>query len=155
MEQAELEGTLARPLVSAGANIRGAGPLQDRAGGDPFKLMPAVDPPLESCRLNVARRGHRVAHPTRELDAGGSAIRIHLGVDMRRRVAAHRLAVEVAQMSQVHEIVDHQHVVGVDAHRGMKKAIVALVRRLAVIMHRIWVDGSEFRWTREQAAAAA
>ncbi len=34
-------------------------------------------------------------------------------------------------------------------HRGTKKAIVALARRLAVIMHRIWVDGSEFRWTRE------
>ena len=29
-----------------------------------------------------------------------------------------------------------------------------LARRLAVIMHRIWVDGTEFRWTREQAAAA-
>lgn len=39
--------------------------------------------------------------------------------------------------------------------RGMKKAIVALARRLAVIMHRIWVDGTEFRWTREEAAAAA
>ena len=39
--------------------------------------------------------------------------------------------------------------------RGMKKAIVALARRLAVIMHRIWVDGTEFRWTREQATAAA
>jgi transposase len=39
--------------------------------------------------------------------------------------------------------------------RGLKKAIVALARRLAVIMHRIWVDGTEFRWTREQAAAAA
>jgi len=38
-------------------------------------------------------------------------------------------------------------------HRGMKKAIVALARRLAVIMHRIWVDGTEFRWTREVAAA--
>jgi transposase len=38
-------------------------------------------------------------------------------------------------------------------HRGMKKAIVALARRLAVIMHRIWVDGTEFRWTREGAAA--
>jgi transposase len=39
--------------------------------------------------------------------------------------------------------------------RGMKKAIVALARRLAVIMHRIWVDGTEFRWTREQVPAAA
>jgi len=38
--------------------------------------------------------------------------------------------------------------------RGMKKAIVALARRLAVIMHRIWVDGTEFRWTRQEAAAA-
>ena len=37
-------------------------------------------------------------------------------------------------------------------HRGMKKAIVALARRLAVIMHRIWVDGTEFRWTRVAAA---
>ena len=33
--------------------------------------------------------------------------------------------------------------------RGMKKAIVALARRLAVIMHRMWVDGTEFRWTRK------
>ena len=38
-------------------------------------------------------------------------------------------------------------------HRGMKKAIVALARRLAVIMHRMWVDGADFRWTRELAAA--
>jgi transposase len=37
--------------------------------------------------------------------------------------------------------------------RGMKKAVVALARRLAVIMHRIWVDGTEFRWTREAVAA--
>ncbi|MGA8949248.1 MAG: hypothetical protein WB806_00565, partial [Xanthobacteraceae bacterium] len=32
--------------------------------------------------------------------------------------------------------------------------IVALARRMAVIMHRIWVDGTEFRWTREQAASS-
>ena len=38
-------------------------------------------------------------------------------------------------------------------HRGMNKAIVALARRLAVIMHRMWVDGTEFRWTREVAVA--
>ena len=38
-------------------------------------------------------------------------------------------------------------------NRGKKKAIVALARRLAVIMHRIWVDGTEFRWTREPVVA--
>jgi transposase len=33
-------------------------------------------------------------------------------------------------------------------HRKLlqSKAIVALARRLAVIMHRIWIDGTEFRW---------
>ena len=36
---------------------------------------------------------------------------------------------------------------------GLQKAIVALARRLAVIMHRIWSDGTEFRWTREKALA--
>jgi transposase len=39
-------------------------------------------------------------------------------------------------------------------HRGMKRAIVAVARRLAVIMHRMWVDGTEFRWGRQEAAAA-
>ena len=33
--------------------------------------------------------------------------------------------------------------------RGLRKAIVALARRLAVIMHRMWSDGTEFRWTRD------
>ena len=37
--------------------------------------------------------------------------------------------------------------------RGMKKAIVALARRLAVIMHRIWLDGTEFRWSKDAVAA--
>ena len=37
--------------------------------------------------------------------------------------------------------------------RGMKKAIVALARRLAVVLHRIWVDGTEFRWTLDVATA--
>ncbi|MEJ2116789.1 MAG: IS110 family transposase [Alphaproteobacteria bacterium] len=38
-------------------------------------------------------------------------------------------------------------------NRGMKKAIVALARRMAVIMHRIWTDGTEFHWKRETAPA--
>ena len=37
--------------------------------------------------------------------------------------------------------------------RGGGKAVVALARRLAVIMHRMWRDGTEFRWTREVQAA--
>src|SRR5215203_365235 len=37
--------------------------------------------------------------------------------------------------------------------RGMKRAKVALARKLAVILHRIWVDGTTFRWGREAVAA--
>jgi hypothetical protein len=38
-------------------------------------------------------------------------------------------------------------------HRGMKRAIVAVARRLAVIMHRMWMDGTEFRWSSKEVAA--
>lgn len=39
--------------------------------------------------------------------------------------------------------------------RGVRKAIVALARRLAVIMHRIWSDGTQFRWTRQELVVVA
>jgi transposase len=29
-------------------------------------------------------------------------------------------------------------------HRGMKRAVVAVARRMAVVMHRMWVDGTDF-----------
>jgi transposase len=38
--------------------------------------------------------------------------------------------------------------------RGLKRAKVALARKLAVVLHRLWVDGTEFRWGREAAASA-
>jgi transposase len=37
--------------------------------------------------------------------------------------------------------------------RGMRRAKVALARKLAVILHRMWIDGTTFRWGREGAAA--
>jgi transposase len=37
---------------------------------------------------------------------------------------------------------------------GFKKAKVAVARKLAVILHRIWRDGTEFRWGREAPLAA-
>jgi hypothetical protein len=35
---------------------------------------------------------------------------------------------------------------------GRKKATIAVARRLAVILHRMWCDGSDFRWSKEIAA---
>lgn len=43
---------------------------------------------------------------------------------------------------------------GVAKRRGTKKARVALARKLGVILHRMWVDGTSFRWTSEGAAMA-
>jgi len=37
---------------------------------------------------------------------------------------------------------------------GGRKAVVALARRLAVIMHRMWSDGTEFRWAKAGPATA-
>jgi transposase len=39
--------------------------------------------------------------------------------------------------------------------RGMRRAIVAVARRLAVVLHRMWVDGSEFRWRKDSTAVPA
>jgi len=36
---------------------------------------------------------------------------------------------------------------------GLRKATVAVARKLAVILHRMWIDGTEFNWSTKQAAA--
>ena len=35
--------------------------------------------------------------------------------------------------------------------RGIRRAIVAVARRLAVVLHRMWVDGTDFRWSKDSA----
>ena len=37
---------------------------------------------------------------------------------------------------------------------GHRKATVAVARKLAVILHRMWRDGTEFRWSNKEAAAS-
>jgi transposase len=43
----------------------------------------------------------------------------------------------------------------VATRQGMKKAKVALARKLAVVMHRMWVDGTIFRWGKAGVTVAA
>ncbi|MER9625700.1 IS110 family transposase [Mesorhizobium sp. M0222] len=38
---------------------------------------------------------------------------------------------------------------------GLKKAKIAVARKLAVVMHRMWVDGVSFRWSAAEAGAVA
>ena len=39
--------------------------------------------------------------------------------------------------------------------RGLHRAIVADARKLAIILHRIWIDGTTFTWSRDTAATPA
>jgi transposase len=36
---------------------------------------------------------------------------------------------------------------------GLRKAKVAVARKLAVILHHLWIDETEFNWSRKKAAA--
>jgi transposase len=38
--------------------------------------------------------------------------------------------------------------------RGLKRARIALARKLGVVLHRIWVDGTTFEWTKSNPAIA-
>jgi hypothetical protein len=38
--------------------------------------------------------------------------------------------------------------------RGLKRAKVALARKLASVLHRMWADGTDFRWGEQVQAAA-
>jgi hypothetical protein len=36
---------------------------------------------------------------------------------------------------------------------GLRKAKVAVARKLAVILHRMWMDGTYFQWSADKVAA--
>ena len=36
---------------------------------------------------------------------------------------------------------------------GLRKAKVAVASKLAVILHRMWIDGTEFNWSKKAIAA--
>jgi transposase len=35
----------------------------------------------------------------------------------------------------------------------LRKAKVAVARKLAVILHRMWIDGTEFNWSKKEVVA--
>ena len=43
---------------------------------------------------------------------------------------------------------------GCRQRRGLKRAKVALARKLATVLHRMWLDGADFRWGKEVGTAA-
>ena len=37
--------------------------------------------------------------------------------------------------------------------KGLRKAKVAVARKLAVILHRMWIDGTKFNWSKKEVTA--
>lgn len=67
--------------------------------------------------------------------AGDASVRVALFE------AAHVMMTRVAAWSSL-----KAWAMAIARRRGAKRAKVALARKLAVIMHRMWVDGTEFRF---------
>ena len=65
-------------------------------------------------------------------------------------VAAHSLLTRVTRWSTL-----KAWGMAIAKRRGLRRATVAVARKLGIILHRMWVDGSEFRWRRDETAAAA
>ena len=65
-------------------------------------------------------------------------------------LAAHALLTRVAQWSAL-----KAWGMAIAKRRGLRRATVAVARKLAVIMHRMWADGGEFRWSRDEIVASA
>ena len=107
-----------------------------------FKNSKAVGPSLGlTPRLNQSGESHRLG-------------RVSLCGDAMMRTllyeAAQSLLTRVQKWSWL-----KAWAMNVAKRRGLHKAIVALARRLSVIMHRMWRDGSEFRCTRQDTPIAA
>jgi transposase len=64
--------------------------------------------------------------------------------------AAHSLLVRSRKWSTL-----RAWVMQVARRRGMARARIAVARKLSTILHRVWIDGSDFRWGKEGPAPAA
>ena len=67
---------------------------------------------------------------------------------MRRRTRTHGTLRGCAYAARAHGKWSSLRAWGmkIAKHRGMARARVAVARKLAVILHRIWIDETEFRF---------
>ena len=89
-------------------------------------------------------------HQSGEADRVGSITKAgDAGVRTALYEAANVLLTRVARFSSL-----KRWAVEVARRRGLRRARVALARKLSVVLHRIWVDGTEFCWSKEGTAVA-
>lgn len=133
--------TCRRLMTIPGMTIPGVGPVTSLAFVSSidvparFKNSRAVGPALGLTPvLNQSGESHRVG-------------RVSLcGDDMMRALLYEAAQVMLSRVKKWSWL--KAWAMNIARRRGRSKAIVALARRLAVIMHRMWTDGSEFQWTR-------
>lgn len=81
-----------------------------------------------------------------EIDRSG---RISKAGDAMLRTALYEAAVTVLRWPRPSSL--RAWAMRIVRSRGRKKALVALARRMGVILHRMWVDGTDFRWGEQPA----
>ena len=86
-----------------------------------------------------------------ETDVTGAITKVgDAGVRTASHDAAHALLTRATRFSTLKRR-------GLDGakRRGIQRAKVALARKLAIVLHRIWADGTEFAWGKDPAAATS
>ncbi len=90
-------------------------------------------------------------HQSGETDVTGAMTKVsNAGVRTALHDAANALLTRATQFSTL-----KRWALEVAKRRGMRRARVALARKLATVLHRIWADGTEFVWGKDPAAVAA
>lgn len=87
-------------------------------------------------------------YPSGETDVSGGISKVgDASVRAALYEAAHAILTRAVRFSDL-----KRWAMEVAKRRGMKRAKVALARKLAAVLHRLWIDGTEFRWGKEAAA---
>ena len=127
--------------------VPGVGPLTALA------FRATIDQP---CRFRKSRDvGAHLGLTPRRYQSGETDVQGHIsrcGDELARTAlyeAAHSLLIRSTKWSAL-----RAWGMNIAKRRGMARARVAVARKLAVILHRMWVDGSEFRWGKQTAAPA-
>ena len=128
--------------------VPGVGPLTALA------FRATIDQP---CRFRKSRDvGAHLGLTPRRYQSGETDVQGHIsrcGDELARTAlyeAAHSLLIRSTKWSAL-----RAWGMNIAKRRGMARARVAVARKLAVILHRMWVDGSEFHWGKQAAAAPA
>ena len=83
------------------------------------------------------------ALPVRRDDAGRADLEVRGSDDARRALRGRARAAD----RLTRPVVRAEGVGGVATRRGMQKALVAVARKLAIVLHRMWRDGTDVRWS--------